>query len=467
MIGRVARIALIVWVGCLLLLPVVGYALGFRGKNIDNRTLAKGPGWSLHTLTHSSAWHHAADAFSDHMPLRDRAIRWRSETEFKVFRDSPRPEVVIVGRDHWLFLHEEYDSCALYPTVPTAQVAQAFELARAVAGASGRELYTMLIPAKATIESDHYRTSQYTFEACPRAREQELERLLRGKPGMIDLWTPMRAAKRAGRDVFKPNDSHADTLGSILIAKALVQAVRPSAWEEGLEASGPAYPFVGDLDVLAGLTDTADAHELILHGTPKHPIRTPMLSLGDSQFDQSTPEIAPYFPTRQAASLDGMLSGGVDPALIRSARILVVESVVRDAFARVSAYFYPLQLIDALLPDIPRLPATYGDARKPAPLTLPAGVINTPIHAKQDDVGRWRLVVFTVIDAGTGLSVALVDADGAQRFSPGSARGALSNGSLVGMAIPPGIAASDVQLSVNAPAGAKLSPLEIAPLSPG
>jgi hypothetical protein len=465
--GRVARIALVVWVAALLLIPVAGYALGFRGRNIDNRTLARGPGWSLHTLTHSSAWHHAADAFSDHMPLRDRAIRWRAETEFDVFHDSPRPNDVIVGRDQWLFLHEEFDTCTLYPTVPTELVAQAFGLAHAVARGSGRELYTMLIPAKSTIESDHYRGSQYTFEACPRAREQELEALMRRQPGSIDLWGPMRAAKRAGGDVWLANDSHLDVRGSILLAKALVSAIHPASWQEGFEQVGPASPSIGDLDVLAGITDTRPHHSLVLTGTLKQPITTPTLTIGDSQFGESGPEIAPYFTSRQDVSLDALLSGGVSPDLIRAARLIIVESVQRDTFSRVSKYLYPLQLIDALLPDIHGVPASYGDAPAGSSLSLGAGVTNTRVRMDREDTGAWRLLIFTVLEATAPINVALLDAQGHPRTSPDSARGALPVGALVGMAVPPGVPLSEIQLSLGTSGATKLSPLRVAALPRG
>ena len=467
MTARVARIALVVWVAALLVIPAAGYALGFRGKNIDNRTLAQGPGWSLHTLTHSSAWHHAADAFSDHMPLRDRAIRWRAETEFNVFHDSPRPGDVIVGRDQWLFLHEEFTTCTLFPTVPTEQVAQAFGLARAVARGSGRELYTMLIPAKSTIESDHYRSSHYTFEACPRAREQELEALMRQQPGSIDLWGPMRAAKRAGGDLWLPNDSHLDARGSILLTKALVQAIHPSSWQEGLMEAGPPSPSIGDLDVLAGITDTRPRHSLVLHGTPKQPITTPTLTIGDSQFGDSGPEIAPYFTSRQDVSLDALLSGGVTPDVIRAARLIIVESVQRQTFSRVSVYLYPEQLIDALLPDIHGLPASYGDMSTGSGLTLGAGITNTRVRASRDDTGTWRLVIFKILDATAPINVALLDAQGRPRATPDSARGALPVGALVGMAVAPGVPLSEIQLSLGTSGATKLSPLRVAALPRG
>jgi hypothetical protein len=464
--GRIAKIALLVWVGGLLLVPAVGYALGFRGKNIDNRTLAKGPGWTLHTLTHSSAWHHAADAFSDHMPLRDRAIRWRAETEFDVFHDSPRPDLVIVGRDDWLFLHEEFDTCSAYPTITPLQIAQAFQLAHAAAVTSGRELYTMLVPAKATIDADRYRSPHYTFEACPRAREQQLEQLMRGQPGVIDLWKAFREAKRGG-DLWIPNDSHTDARGSIALAKALVETVQPGAWQEGLEEVGPAYSSIGDLDVLAGITNTAPRHRLVIHGTPKHPIRQHLLAFVDSQFQDSDPAVAPYFPDRQELGLDAMLFGAVPRPVMQAAKLIVVESVQRTAYQRVVSFFYPLALLDAFVSDITkRVPARYevANATRSAPLTVGAGVTNIPVTWSNDDPRAWRLLVFKLKTVGAPINVALLDAKLIPRTSPDAARGALAAGSVVTLAIPPGVAMADVRLSIDAPGGATLAAPQIAPL---
>jgi hypothetical protein len=463
--GSGAKIALVAWVATLLVAPSIGYALGVQGKNIENRALARGPGWSLHTLTHSSAWHHAADAFSDHMPFRDTAIRWRAETEFNVFRDSPRPAAVIVGRDRWLFLREEFGTCEEYPDGTALQVAQAFDLAHAAAAASGRELYTLIVPAKSSVEAEHYRGSQYTFETCPRARERSLEQLLRGKPGVIDLWSAFRDAKRAGNDLWIPNDSHTDAEGSIVIARAVVKAIRPAAWQEGLEQSGAPVSYVGDLDVLAGIEDSTQRHDLIVHGAPRDPIRRPLLQFGDSQLAVADQAIAPYVPTRQTEPIDAMLFGSVKTETIRAARLIVVETVQRTAYQRVLGFFYPLRLIDAFLPDIhDRLPAAYGDHPEGTALTLAAGVSTVPLRSRADQPGSWRLVLFTVMQAPAPPDVALLDVAGQPRTSPDSARGQLPAGSLIALAIPPAIPLADVRLSVSAPAGATLSPLQIAPL---
>jgi hypothetical protein len=464
--GRVLKLALIGWAGALLVAPGAAYVLGVRGHAIENRALTSGPALGIGTIFHSSQWHRAASAFSDHLPLRDRMIRWRAEVELEVFSDSPNPSVVIVGRNHWLFLHEEFDVCSAWPTVEPRWVAQAFELAYAAATASGRQLRILIVPAKSTIEADHYRSSQYSFERCARAREQRLEELLRGRPGVVDLWSAMRAAKRAGQDLWLKNDSHTDAAGSIVIARSLVRSVRPSAWQEGVERSGPRYAYAGDLGVLAGIPIKEPRHRLLVHGTPRNPIRVPTLALGDSQLDDSDPAILPYFPARQQRSIDLLGARGVPPAEIRAARILVLESVLRTAYERV-AFGLPSPLIDALLPDIRSVPGAYSAPHQTtgSTLTLAAGPTTLGVRSARDDAHSWRLLVIDVRAAPQLITLALVDSSGRALVTPASSRTALPAPNRVALAIPPGMPLGGVRIAISAPGGATLSAPRLAPLA--
>jgi hypothetical protein len=463
--GRVLKIALISWVATLLVAPAAAYVLGVRSHANENRALATVPPLSIGTIVHSGAWHRAAAAFSDHLPLRDRMIRWRAEVEFNVFSDSPNPSVVIVGRNHWLFLHEEFDVCSAWPTVQPLWVAQAFELAYAAAKASGRELRILIIPAKSTIEADHYRSSHYSFEGCARAREQRLEALLRGQPGVVDLWSALRAAKRRGGDLWLENDSHTDTAGSIVIARSLVRSLRETAWQEGVETSGAEYGYSGDLGVLAGIPTRTPRHKLVLHGRPSNPIRAPLLALSDSQLEASDPEILPYFPARRELSIDLLGARGVPAATIRAARILVLESVVRTAYERV-AFGLPAPLIDALLPDIRSAPAAFGAPQQTtsSTLTLTGAPTTLGVRAAHDDAHSWRLLVIDVRAAPQLITLALVDPSGHALTTPSSARVALPAPNTVALAIPPGVSLAGVRVAISAPGGATLSAPRLARL---
>ena len=119
--------------------------------------------------------------------------------------------------------------------------------------------------------------------------------------------------------------------------------------------------------MLAGITNTATRHPLVLHGTPKHPIREHLLAFGDSQLEDSDPEIAPYFPDRQVLGLDGLLFGAVPRPVIRAAHLILVESVQRTTYQRVVAFSYPLPLVDAFVADIKRQPARLRGQRQSAP----------------------------------------------------------------------------------------------------
>jgi hypothetical protein len=157
----------------------------------------------------------------------------------------------------------------------------------------------------------------------------------------------------------------------------------------------------------------------------------------------------------------------VPPGAIRAAKLIIVESVQRQTFSRVSVYGYPLALIDALLPDIRGKRASYGNAAPGTALKLAVGITNTRVLTAHDDARAWRLLKFKILAATAPINVALLDAAGHPRATPDSARGALPVGAVVGMAVPPGVPLDQIILSIGTSGATKLSPIEVAPLPRG
>jgi hypothetical protein len=460
--------AVLIWMGFLLALPILAYALGVRGKDIENTTLVSGPRLTATAFLHGSTWNQAADAFSDHIPWRDRLIHLRAEVAFRIFHDSPNPGVIIVGRDNWLFLNAEFAPCQEYPNVGARDVAEAFDLADAVTETSGREFRGLVIPAKSTIEADHYRQSHYRVESCARKRERQLEKLTRGARGMIDLWPVFRAAKRSGHNVFVQTDSHANTYGSILIARTLLRSLRPGVWQDGLERLGSVNPYVGDLTAYGGINLVVPRHSLVVRHPARNPIRQRVLEITDSQLRQADPETRPYLPNRQLVDIDLLQQPKmIFPAQIRAARVLVVESVVRMAYGRVAGGF-PDGLVDALLPDVPLATTAYREPQGLASATFvaPSRNASVTIATGRDDVHLWRLLVVKVLKAPAHGAVDLaLDVRGTPLTSPDSSRQGVLGGATVGLAVPPGVRLADVRLSVAGPPGTTLSTPRVALLS--
>ena len=202
----------------------------------------------------------------------------------------------------------------------------------------------------------------------------------------------------------------------------------------------------------------------ILHGAPAKPIMTPTLTIGDSQFGESGPEIAPYFTSRQDVSIDALLSGGVtprpDPSGTPDHRRV---GAARDLLARLEVPLPPAA--DRRAPT--RHPRAPGVLRRRtcglAPVARSGGHEHR-VRMEREDTGTWRLLIFKILEATAPINVALLDAEGQPRTSPDSARGALPVGALVGMAVAPGVPLSEVQLSIGTSGATRLSPLRVAVL---
>jgi hypothetical protein len=436
--------------------PVVAFALGLgRGADIENRALTPVPPLTIGTFLHRGRWEQAASAFSDRLPLRNQAIRLNAGAAFDVFGDTPAPYAIIRGRNNWLFLVDDFTACLNYVQTSPMRVAQAFELAYAAVTASGRVFRVMLIPNKSTVELEHYRSAPYSFEACARSRERQLRQLLRGQPGIVDLWGPFEAMKHAGKDVWLKNDSHVDTPGDIVIARALVKSLDASAWQNGLEQAGLRKSYVGDLSIISGITLATRHPELRVHGSPKHPIQAIAIGLVDSQIAQAYPTLQPYMPHLSLIGFDAVLDQSLVPeSALRTAHVFIAESVQRTAFRRVALGF-PDALVDTVLPDLHTRAASYTS---PGPLKAPGGQTGTGLRLPTDACGCWRLVVVRVLRADGGTINLYLVQPGHILDAPDTLRQGVAVGTTATLAIPPGVSSAGLGIYATGPNGFVLSP---------
>ena len=466
---RAVKVIIVAWVFGLLAAPLVAFALGVRPANIENRTLADAPPFSLSTLGHLEAWKEAANAFSDRLPWRDLLVQAHSAVKLEWLGDSPNPDSVILGRGGWLFLREEFDTCMWADTTPQA-VVQAFDLVHAVVETSGRRFRYVIVPAKSTIERDHYRRRSYSFETCSRDHEAALRSLLRGQAGAIDLYPAMLAGKRRGLDWWKRTDTHLDGGGELLITRRIVQSLDPTRWEPQLERL--AYTtYAGDLTQMSGLPWQAPAREVVAAHRPRRPFAQPLLALGDSQLYRLGSGLLPYFPHHTLFFFHGLDSGTIDPASVRRARVIVVETVVRYAWTRVRDF--PPQLVDALVPDLTfrpgrwiPAPGTVLDRRYGIRLKVP-DVSMTVVAAGGDDDRHWRLIRLGLLQPHATDEAAAYVTDQNHAVLPNilSSRALFGRRNVVVLAVPPRYPLRRLLVRVVAPVGSYLEPPAVATLT--
>ena len=141
----------VVAVFCLFVsVPLAALATGRRAQPVENRVAAAKPAMGLTDWLdtgHGAAWN---AYLTDHMPYRDTGIRLDATVDYRLFRDSPNPEVV-VGKGDWLFIDESIvGGCGEDP----AAVVSGMDLLGRMAAAAGVPIVIIIPPDKAALYPD-------------------------------------------------------------------------------------------------------------------------------------------------------------------------------------------------------------------------------------------------------------------------------------------------------------------------
>ena len=293
--------------------PAIAYGFGLRSRAIENRPLAAFPklsnGWSA--LDELGAW------FTDRLPFRPDAVKWRVDLYQNLFDEDPPaaggsieavpnavgapasggtaaktntaslgespalapktkserdfirlppvpPEppvpstsLVVGGKDGWLYLAGEfYKECN--PGQPPANVIAGLQRLDSILTASGRKLVVALAPDKSAVEANHLPDS-YSFSNCaPKAKDDTYAMLAAaGLSGYIDARQLIETRQTAERrDYYLRKDSHWNGLAVAAISTEVARRLDP-ALTKGVTVHESVGSYTGDLTTLLG-TPTPD-----------------------------------------------------------------------------------------------------------------------------------------------------------------------------------------------------------------
>lgn len=466
--SRLPKLAGLAWCFALLILPGTLYLFGKRTDNIENRTLVTYPRRTIANVFKISTYRTSADALIDRLPLRDSAIALKSRALLEI-GDNPNPTSLVVGDDGWLFITDEVLCDALATT--TAQFVAQSEIARSAALAAGKQFVFAIVPTKMIVEDRHF-GAHHPWEDCARGRQAELRRAVAGKPGFVDLWTPLDAITSSGRDVFWRIDSHLRPRGKLAYVRALEAAVEPERARTVDIGLGPPRQYLGDLALFTLYKQFDTTRPIVTRTTPQTPppASKPIVVLGDSQTETIQGEIA-----AGAISSFGFCSwdssffvGGCDE-VFRGAGTIAVETVARAVWRR-TEWGFGSRILGALLPIIPSKPAPWthvvGAANRPdhvSTLTVPHASFHLP--AVRDNVDRLRAIRFTIdATAAGGAPVVQLLIDGKPSTEPlTSIANAPSHVELT-LLVPRGTPISRTEVTVDSAPGAAVSPARISTL---
>jgi alginate O-acetyltransferase complex protein AlgJ len=334
--------------------PAVARIAGVRPLTIENHTLAPFPSladrWEF--FPKLATW------ATDHLPLRDRAVRVNSEISENAFGELPatagqRP-IVLMGKDGWLFYDADISN-ACKAMDHLAQVGDRVQrLGSIIAKATGSFTF-VVAPDKSSVETDRL-PRRYAQDACATAEKLALRKKLASTPpiGYVDLFGPIDDVKKQHGSAYQPQDTHWNDYGRIQYATVLTRHLDPALADgTSVVAIGP-QSSPGDLNVLRGQpgpttydgasitrvgVTTQDSVQTIFGmplevttsastGAPLHPGRT--VIIGDSFSHRSLPMLAPFFsevdlvlPNEHGTPVEALA------ALLQSADTVIFEEIER------------------------------------------------------------------------------------------------------------------------------------------
>lgn len=394
-----ARVAAVLY----FFLPVALLLVGVRPAEFENRRLTEFPsvtdGWGFFTGLEKWA--------SDHLPLRDHAVAAADGISRGVFGEAPKferptapagpvqttppkdpsldkPEPtafvpVVEGKDDWLFLGSDIKH-ACQPLVPQPDTLARIEQLRAAVEASGRKFILAVAPNKSTMVAD-YLPARYFGKDCAQTARDQFWRDIVTNPSMLDLRAALREAeKRTGTSAYSKTDSHWTHDGSLVVAKAVAEAVKPGTTKTWKTEKVATHDRPGDLSALLGrqTTDPVPNYSIATDGDngrdmpppfsdrdPKHLTQDPARGVltmkagvvGDSFGYYSAPYVAAAFTDVRIQHVEGATK---DPhalgRLLAETEVVVVIAAERNLVGGVYPMFKPaaVEAISAELAAKPR-----------------------------------------------------------------------------------------------------------------
>jgi alginate O-acetyltransferase complex protein AlgJ len=241
----------------LIFLPIVSLGFGKRAANLENRTLARPPGFSDGWTIPSQLGKY----ISDRIPWRSTAIRVDSWVDSNVFREDPAfggsaSPRVIAGEGGYLFLADALDNACSPHLDPRATATRFAEITKTIAS-TGRSVVAFVAPDKSTVHPD-YLPRGLPKMGCFEAYTETLWSSLStsGAIGYIDMRKLLTSsAKRTRAGLYLRKDSHWDNQGSLLAVREIIKSIDESLWQEDEIVEDGFQGYVGDLTGLRGVPE--------------------------------------------------------------------------------------------------------------------------------------------------------------------------------------------------------------------
>lgn len=382
--------------------PAMGFVLGDRADEIDNRPLYAFPslsaGWKF--IPELQAW------ANDHLPLRSQAVKVGTELSERVFHEPPNygnhssgpiagvgdegnqssqgnqpgqiqyPRV-LQGKDGWLFLGGDVSSACQNPPLTPEQSAQQLQKVSDAVKASGRKFVVVIVPDKSAAKPE-FMPDSYAGKNCLAEKRQQFADAAKKLSGvtLVDPSQQLVEAEKQGQ-VWRKLDTHWGPLGASLLGRDIANALDPELVAQTRYTVSGTTQLRGDLSVMLGTPQTETVPQVkidrpgvtlsangqplasfdkaptvgygftTITGTSTGPAQLypgKTVIFGDSFLASSISSVVPYFADMSYINYNAAAQEGAITALARRAvasDTVVLELVQRNAVSGDTALLLP------------------------------------------------------------------------------------------------------------------------------
>jgi alginate O-acetyltransferase complex protein AlgJ len=359
--------------------PTVAAAAGVRTPAIENHKLGRLPstsdGWKSFGVFDTWA--------TDHLPLRNDAIKANTTVERDVFGENPdygangtattttatgvagisapQPSApaatavtdfptVVTGIDGWLYYGTDFrDACNPVLSAPVI-AAQLGRLSQIIKDA-GKKFVMVIAPDKSDIYPEYLPAADQGVTCTSKAQAALWAALAANPPaGYLDLRGAIVAAKAQapGTLLYRKLDTHWNGRGALIYGHVLADGLDPQLWQTTTVTPAGQSNANTDLEALLGsrtpeqaplfkvtrpgVVQTVNSDFQIANTTTDAPLVTdPTLFISDSFTESARFAINPFF--QAAGFINSSAAGSAFPSLvqaIQSSKLVVLEIVERD-----------------------------------------------------------------------------------------------------------------------------------------
>jgi len=215
------------------------------------------------SLLDSDWWASISRAFEDRVPFRKQMVTLdRAINPAKAGDRSSRK--VEYGVENWLFFRKSLaeDLGTLDETKQGIEAIEQFIESNTFKA----DLFIVVAPNKVTIYPEKLvESSQAKFALLKDQRELLYSYFAKpDAPYLIDVWTPMLALKESSDElIYEPGGSHYNSLGAMVLARAMIDAVDPTLWNDDQRIEEWTRTDIPDIAKVIGDWDMKETHTRI------------------------------------------------------------------------------------------------------------------------------------------------------------------------------------------------------------